>query len=106
MSISPMILRSAIESRAFYAARRTFGRYGVDVSDDKTTPEMLRAAMRRMNSKEYKLIIMAFAAVMSVNGRIRPAAPEPLSEAQMYDNLQKTARHLAHHHEDLPKVAS
>lgn len=106
MSISPMIPRQAIESRAFYAASRIFGRYGVDVRNEKVMPEHLRSAMRRMTAKEYTCVIGAFATVMTVNGRMRPPAPAELPIADKYKKLQERAHHLKNHPKDLPKVAS
>ncbi len=101
-----MISKMAIESRAFLAARRIFGRYGVDVADPDVTEGALSAAMKRMNPKEYTVVIGAFAAVMAAHGRFLPPAPPKLAEAEMYDQLQARARHLANHHEDLPEPPS
>lgn len=96
--------KQVIESRAYVAARRIFGRYGIDILDENVTAGAIQRTLLRMNPTETETIMAAFGAVMTVNGRIRPPAPEPLAEEDMYDKLQKQAYHFKQHPEDLPKV--
>ncbi len=95
--------RAVIEARALNAIRRVFGRYGVDIADLDMVGSGIRSAMERMNAKEYTLVVSAYAAVMSANGRFVPPA-EKLSEAEMWRRLQERAYHFKNHPEDLPKV--
>ncbi len=106
MGIEALVSRQAIESRAFYAARRIFGRYGVNVASPDVSPGSLHRAMRRMTAKEYTCVIGAFAAVMVANGRMVQRKQPELTEAEAWKKLQETAHHLKNHPEDLPKVAS
>lgn len=96
--------KANIESRAFLAARRIFGRYGVDVANPSVSEAALSVAMRRMTAKEYTTIIGAFKAVFSVNGRFVPKTPIKTQE-QMYKELQERAYHFKNHPEDLPKAS-
>ncbi len=98
-----IVIKQAIEYRAFNAAQRVFGRYGIDVTDPNVTLEMLQAVLKRMNAKEHTTVIGAFGAVMHVHGRMRPSAPAPLKEEEVYKKLQERAYHFKNHPEDLPK---
>lgn len=98
-----VLAKATIEQRAYAAAVRIFGRYGVDVANPDIPAGDLRRAMARMSAAEHQVIIGAFAAVIKVNGRFSAPTPPKLTEVQMYDNLQARARHFANHHEDLPK---
>lgn len=104
LALTPLqFSKSNVEKRAFYAAHRIFGRYGVNVADPNVSGNMFSAAMKRMTAREYECVINAFGAVMGANGKLRHSTPVKKTEAQMYDDLQARAYHLKNHREDLPK---